>query len=331
MIASITAVLLTTLGSANCPLPDPRAGTALEYDTIQGFVAETGDDPLLLRFAPVILVEHHEAAYNRVGMPAARLDAKGREDIYVDPETPVYYTRVIEWEGERGRYRNLIYRVHFERARSNKHSTDGGEGYNAGLMCVVTLDEQDRPVLVNTVHTCACFHALHATPFTPAEAFPPDWTDEDQKVWGETVPARLAWPEDFGENVRPVLFLRDGSHRVADIQVADIESVRERYALTPAAMMPHDALFHLPLPDGRETSLFYEDGKNKGLVKGAYKRREALLLGLVTGDGRVGQDRVYGGEDDVPRGFYTSINPLKKGESDMWDYAEFLRQGNWHF
>jgi hypothetical protein len=90
-------------------------------------------------------------------------------------------------------------------------------------------------------------------------------------------------------------------------------------------------LFHLPLPDGRETAFFYEDGKNKGLVKGAYKRREALLLGLVTGDGRVGQDRVYGGKDDVPRGFYTSINPLKKGESDMWDYAAFLGQADWRF
>lgn len=329
MFAGITMTMLAVLGSATCPLPDPRAGTELRYDTMKGFVVSQGEDALLTRFAPVVIAEEYAQSYNRVGMPAARREKNGDEDVYIDPDKPVYYTRIIEWEGAHGRYRNLIYRMHFEKSLSNKQSTNGGEGDNVGLMVVVTLDEKDRPVFVNAVHTCGCFHALLPTTFTPQEEFPGDWKDETHEVWGEQLPARMSFPEDFGEGVRPVLFLRDGSHRVADIQVAEVASVRERYELVEATMQPDEALRHLPLPGGGETSFFYEEGKKKGLVKGAYKRKEALMLGLVTGDGRVGQDRIYGGADEVPRGFYTTINPRKKDESDMWDYRSFLEQNGW--
>ena len=328
MMATITAVLLTTLGSASCPLPDARAGAELRYDTMKGYVLTDGEDALLTRFAPIILVEDYENTYNRVGMPSARLDSHGDEEVYVDPAKPVYYTRIIEWDGEHGHYRNLIYRMHFEKSKSNGKSTDGGAGDNVGLMIFVTIDENDRPVFVNAVHTCGCFHALFPTTLTPKDEYPKDWKDEEHDVWGENLPARLNYPADFGGDVRPVFFLRDGSHRVADAQVASIASVREHYDLLDAAIKPVDALRHLPLGDG-ETSFFYEEGKNKGLVKGAYKRKESLLLGLVTGDGRVGQDRMYGGEDEVPRGFYTTINPLKKDDSDMWDYAQFLEEDGW--
>jgi hypothetical protein len=328
MIASVFALTLAALGSASCPLPEPRAGTELHYDTMKGFVVTAGDDALLTRFAPIILVEDYENTYNRVGNPSAKYDDDGEEVIYVDSETPVYYTQIIEWDGENGHYRNLIYRVHFEKSLANGQSTDGGAGENVGLMVFVTIDEQDRPIFVNAVHTCACFHALFPTTFTPPSEYPEGWKDEEHDVWGESLPARLRYPEDFGGDVRPVVFLRDGSHRVADAQVASIASVRERYELFDAVMKPADALRHLPLGDG-ETSFYYEEGKNKGLVKGAYKRKEAMLLGLVTGDGRVGQDRMYGSEDEVPRGFYTSINPLKKGDSGMWDYAAFLKENGW--
>ncbi|MCC6142678.1 MAG: hypothetical protein IT368_02615 [Candidatus Hydrogenedentes bacterium] len=328
MIGTMTAVMLIGLGNASCSLPDERAGTALHLDTIHGYVAEASGDSLIDRYAPVILVEDFQNTYNHIGMPSARYDADGDEQIYVDPDKPVYYTRTVEWDGEHGHYKNLIYRVHFEKSISNRNSTDGGEGDNVGMMVIVTLNDQDLPIMVNAVHTCGCFHALFPTTFTPEEDYPKGWDKQEQDVWGEKVPGILAYPEGFAEDVRPVLYLRDGSHRVADMQVASIGSVRDRYPLDTAAVKPVENLQHLPLGNG-ETSFFYESGKNKGLVKSAFKRKESLMLGLVVGDTRVGQDRMYGSEAEVPRGFYTTINPFKKNASDMWDYKAFLEENGW--
>lgn len=328
-MSMVTAVLVLcgALGSAECELPEKSAGTALDQASIKGYAVLEGDEQFL-RFAPIILVEHYEISYNHVGTPAARLDADGDEDIYIDPTHATYYLQEQPWETEHGKYKNLIYRVHFEESRPNNESTDGGRGKNVGLMLVVTLDEGGKPLFLNAVHTCGCFHALLPTSFLPNAAYPEDWNKEAMDIWGEHVPGMVKYPETFDTSVRPVLFLRTGSHRVTDLQVASLDSVRQRYEILPAEFKPVDALKHLKLGD-HETSFFFEEGKKKGLVKGAYKRKESAMLGLLVGDTRVGQDRVFGGEKDVPRGFYTTINPLEKKESDMWDYAGFLELNGW--
>jgi hypothetical protein len=327
MLAVWATAALFTFGGASCPLPDARAGTELNLDSIKGFVVTEGEE-LLTRFAPVILVEEYEQTYNRVGAPSARLDEDGDEDVYVDPARPVYYTQVQEWQTEKGKYTNLIYRAHFEMSLGNPKSTNGGKGYNVGLMTVVTIDENQHPVLVNVVHTCGCFHAILPTTFLSKDAYPDGWDVESYATYGETLPGLVKYPEGFDKDVRPVLYLRGGSHRAVDIQLASIDSVREKYELFNAALEPESALEHLKLGDG-ETSFYFTDGKNKGLVKGAIKKKESLLLGAIIGDTRVGQDRKFGSEEEVPRGFYTTINPAKKDESDMWDYAKFLRTNGW--
>jgi hypothetical protein len=329
MLANVIAsILLTAVGGATCTLPGPEAGTALDYDTMKGFILEDADDPRLEQFAPIILVEHYEETYNRVGEPSARFDKKEHEEIYVDPAHPVYYTDVMPWEGDHGKYTNLVYRVHFEMSKGNDNSTDGGKGYNTGMLVIVTLDETDHPRYVNVVQTCGCFHALLPTSYLPKTDFPDTWDPEAFYVYGETLPGMLAYPKEVDPNVRPVVFLRDGSHRMADIDVATITSVRDQYELIPATAKPLDALEHLKLGDG-ETSFFFEEGKNKGLVKGAFKRKESFLLGLVVGDTHVGQDRKFGSEEEVPRGFYTTIKPGEKEESEMWDYKGFLEHNGW--
>ena len=327
MVTALTALLLTALGSASCPLPDPRAGTALDYDSMKGFVVTQGDDDFV-RFAPIVLVEDYEETYNRVGAPAARFQKNGNEEIYVDPATPTYYVEKIEWSSDTRHYTNLVYRVHFEMGKSNKNSRDGGRGDNVGLLMIVTLDEQGKPLWLNTVGSCGCFHAILPTTFLDASRYPDAWNTETYDVYGEHLPGLLKYPDTFDATIRPVVFLRDGSHRVADVQVASIDSVREHYELFDARTSPMESLKHLPLGNG-ETSFYYEDGDKKGLVKGAYKRGESLLLGAWIGDGRVGQDRIYGPEDELPRGFYTTIKPSEKDESDMWDYKAFLEQNGW--
>ncbi len=327
VITTCLLTLVAALAATECPLPDPSAGTELDYSAMKGFVVEEGDAQFL-RFAPVFLVEAYDNSYNRIGTPSARPDKKGREDIYVDPAHPTFYTELREWEGASAKFTNLIYRVHFEGSKSNSKSRDGGKGSNVGTIAIVSLNEAGKPVFFNSVQTCGCFHAILPTPFTPASAYPEAWDKEEFAVYGETLPGLVAYPDEFGPEVRPVVFLRDGNHRTADIQLASIASVREKYELVPAPMKPMESLKHLPLGDG-ETSFYFEDGKNKGLVKGAYKRAEGLLLGAWVGDSRVGQDRIYGSEEELPRGFYTTIKRSEKDESDMWDYAAFLALNGW--
>lgn len=327
MLTTMTALVLSTLAGASCPLPDPRAGTALDYESMHGFVVASGDDALS-QFAPIVVVENYAETYNRIGTPSARFNETGDEEVYVDPATPTYYVETIDWASETHQYTNLVYRVHFEMGKSNKYSRDGGQGDNVGLLMIVTLGESGKPLWLNTVGSCGCFHAVLPTTFLSTSAYPDAWDAENHRVYGENLPGLLKYPEIFDADIRPVVFLRDGSHRVADVQVASIDSVRERYPLTDAQTAPMERLKHLPLGDG-ETSFYYEDGDMKGLVKGAYKRTEALLLGAWIGDGRVGQDRIYGPNEEVPRGFYTTINPADKSESDMWDYRKFLAQNGW--
>jgi hypothetical protein len=221
-----------------------------------------------------------------------------------------------------------VYRVHFEASKDNGFSRNGGKGDNVGLLLVVTLNEEGQPCWFNAVGTCGCFHAILPTSFLPKSAYPEGWDTKLQAVYGEHLPGLMAYPADFDETVRPIVYVRSGSHRVADLQVASIDAVKEKFSLEAAKMSPIEQLRHLPLGEG-ETSFYYEDGDMKGLVKGAYKRGEALLLGAIMRDGRIGQDRIYASEEELPRGFYTTINPTKKEDSDMWDYRAFLEQNGW--
>ena len=231
----------------------------------------------------------------------------------MDPSKATCYTQVKEWQGDHGAYTNLIYRVHFEESASDSKSIGINAGKNTGLLLIITLNADKKPVLMNAVHTCGCFHALFPTNYLDASLYPEDWDRDKQKVYGETPPGFVSFPETG--DAHPVFFLRGGSHRVTDVNAASIETLRTRFELLPMTLAPMDALKHLPLGDG-ETSFYYESGRKKGLVKGAGKSGESVLFGAWMGDANVGQDREYGSKDETGRLFYTTLNRMDK-DSDM--------------
>ena len=326
----ISMVVISLLGAEACTLPDPSAGTRMDYSDMRGYYLDGDRTDRFVRYAPVFIVEEYSKSYNRIGTPAARYDAQEEEDIYVDSTQATYYTEVINWESSTHKYTNLIFRVHFEMSKKNKFSTDGGKGYNTGSMVIVTIDEKEEPVLVNVIQTCGCFHVLLPTNYLDDSALPEHWAMEEQTVYGEKLSGSLKYSETFSPDVHPVIFLRSANHRAAEIHAATLVSIKDKYPLTQADMMPMDALDHLKLGDG-DTSFFHTEGKYKGLVKGAIKKKETFLLGVIVGDSRVGQDRRYGSPVEVPRGFYTSIKPGKQDASDMWDYPVFLQYEGWNF
>ena len=154
----------------------------------QAYVARD-DGTLLARYAPIFVLQTYADSYNRIGTPSARL-VGGKEEVYVDPNRPVIYAEHREFRTARGAYTNLIYRVHFERIPFPALTT----GRNVGIFVIVTLDQQQRPVLVTTLHTCGCYLVFIPTCFLPQDALPHGWNAGGQNRWGEQLPGMLQLP-----------------------------------------------------------------------------------------------------------------------------------------
>lgn len=288
-------------------------------------VVVANDGGLLARHAPIFVLQGAEEPHNRIGAAAARLDEDGREEVYVDPDRPVVYGRRLAFQTPCGAYTNLVYRVHFPRVPL-PHLT---AGRNVGLLAVVTLDEQGRPALLTTVHTCGCYVAVVPTSYLPAEARPEGWGPAELEVHGESLPGLLVYPPEFDATYRPVIVLREDIHRVMDLRVEDVREAAWRYEpAAAAALAPIGALDALPL-GGCATSFFETEGGRRGYVKGSHKPLERLLMSWWALDWRVGEDKRYGPRGEMGTPFYTSLKPWRREESDMWRFAEFLHYWGW--
>ncbi len=311
-------ILLLLLAVAGCATTGPAAipGQATAYVAVD-------DGSLFARHAPVIIPADPERAFNRVGTPAARRNGRGHEVVYVDPARPAFYVQRRDFQAGGGHYTNLIYRLHFQRV-PYIHLTSGN---NSGLMVVVTLDREERPLLVTTVHTCGCYLAMVPTSHLPATAWPEGWNPEGQRVFGIHLPGRLDYPRDGGR-LRLAVFLRDATHRVTDLRLLDPAALAA-YRQVRTALRPMAALDRLPLPGGGETSFFHATGPSRGYVRNAFKPFEFLLMSWWVLDPHVGVDKRYGERDTTGTVFYTSLWPWYRSASDMWEFPDFLRFWGW--
>lgn len=301
-----------------------------DLDTPDEIVAYlyAGDEALLAEQAPVFLIGHNELAYNRIGTPSARFDEDGEEEIYIDPERPTIYHQIETFETDKGLYRNLIYRIHFEESPFTWRPFNASAGKNVGAMAIVTLDETNHPVLLTTVQSCGCYHAITPTNFLRTDVYPEEWVDEPVVNYGETLPARLNYPKNTATDSRIVIHIGSGTHRTIDISLMTPSNIADAYPTIAAATAPMESLKTIPLTEGY-TSFYYEKGYKRGLVKGAEKPWETLLFGLWSWDSHVGQDREYASKEDSGHRFYTTLRASQKKEADMWDYAGYLRHNGW--
>ncbi|MFH1060718.1 MAG: hypothetical protein V1797_18820 [Pseudomonadota bacterium] len=317
------AVALVLLGGCT-HLSQPAAEPGPRLFLPAASPAPAPDLDLARRFAPAFLVYNPHQAHNLIGQPRAELDAKGWEQISVDPARAVIYWQQREFATARGAYTNLIYRVHFPATPYSLAPFFIGAGRNMGLMVVVTLDAARRPVLVTTLGTCGCYVALAPTSRLPAAARPAGWTGEPQQIYGETLPARL----DYAGLKAPrlVVGVRPGEHRVMSLMVAEEAALTRHPDRVAADLAPAEDLTRLPLPGGGRTSFYHQSGLLAGHVKGAWKPWETLLLGVVSLDGLVGMDKAYAGTGNP---FYTSLKPWARRDSDLWDFPRFLQYWGW--
>lgn len=311
------------------PIPAAMAGNLPgATDHTAAYVLQ-GAEGLVQEFAPVFIVEAADKSHNKIGTPAATLTKGGKEEVRVDPAQATVYTQVETFDTDRDHYTNLIYRVHFEKNPFTWVPLNVGAGENVGAIAVITLNSNDEPVWLTTVQSCGCYHAIVPTDYLPEEAYPDDWSSGELDVYGEHLPALLPMKAKAEDNPRIVITIRGDSHRCKDISVQSMESIPEGFEHLEAAAAPMDALKHLPLPNGEETSFYHTKGHRKGLVKGAYKPLETLLFGLWSWDHNVGQDREYGPKRKVGRRFYTTLFFARKKDADMWHYARYLEHNGW--
>jgi hypothetical protein len=284
---------------------------------------------LAAHFAPAFLVHNPGQVHNRLGSPAAALDAQGWPVITVDPNRPAVYHEVERFATSRGQYTNLVYRVHFPATPFSLYPFFIGAGQNMGLLVVVTLDAAEQPVLVATAGTCGCYLSLVPTNHLPVEALPEGWSNAPLEIYGETLPSRL----DYAALADPVLVvsLRPGEHRVMDLRLrprADLAALPPDQR-APAELRAAAELTRLPLAGaaaGETVSLFHQGGPLSGHVKGAWKPWETLLMSWFSLDALVGMDKAY---PDQENPFYTSLKPWARQDSDMRDYPRFLRYWGW--
>ena len=274
--------------------------------------------------APSFLIPEWQQPYNRIGTVQARRN-NGVEQISIDPGSATVYHGRFTFTTESGTFINYVYRVHFQKIPFSLIPFHLGAGSNVGVLVVVTVDKAQRPLLVTTANTCGCYVAVIPTSYLPGSAYPDNWPEQQQRIYGEVLPAHLQMsaPDDrFQVSIRPEV------HRVMDVQVIPANYHPSRQTVI-AGLQPLSALKSLPLPGGTTTSMFYGTWPLRGHVKGAIKPWESLLLSLVSLDFYVGMDKEYGNTDESGNPFYTSLKPWNRRSSDMNDFAGFLRFHGW--
>jgi len=242
---------------------------------------------------PVFVIENSERPYNLIGTPAVGRDRGGRPIIVVDPAMATVYYERGSFTTDRGRYRNEIYRIHHERVPFGWGALNLTAGANPGLLVIYTLNEANVPVLITTVHTCGCYLAFLPTPALPEDAYPADWPQDRQWVYGHTLPSRIGVPEQG----RQIAFtLADQTHRITGVSLVDPDNLVPTTNRIQTGLAPLSALYGLPF--GETTVSFFEtDGPRAGYVKNNSKPLERLLIGWWAFDLRVGQDKAYRGGD----------------------------------
>lgn len=292
----------------------------------QAFVAPGSDN--FARHMPIIVSEYPSSSYNRIGQPEA-VREDGQIRLWINTDVPVAYTEKRHFETAKGKYTNLIYRIHFEKVPFSLLPFNLTTGKNVGLLFIVTLNEKQQPILITSVHTCGCYLAIVPTNYLQRDAYPDNWNTESQRVYGATLPGLLKF-DDVDDDEKFVIYLHDKTHRVIHLDIATIDDLVGLYGVHQLAIKPIDKLDSLMLSDGgKQVSMFESSGSRKDYVRDSRKPFEFLLMSWWAMDIRVGVDKRYGKAGHEGQVFYTSLKPWAQKESDMRDFPSFLGFWDW--
>ncbi|MFG6157617.1 hypothetical protein ACGTNG_02290 [Halomonas sp. 1390] len=220
-----------------------------------GFVELEREELLRLaaHHAPVFLVETrgHD---DRFGAPYWFAGPEGPLPL-VDTSRPVADVRLSHTRFEGELLAQLVYTLWFP-ARTRQGALDLLGGRLDGLVWRVTLDEDGRPLIHDSIHPCGCYHLFFPVPPLERVAVAADADLREAPLTPLSAP-RLAAGERVAVRVAAV------SHYVEHLGVAD--SRREvaetrRYALEAVSTPPDFGRRSLALPGGGRLSLYGPEG-----------------------------------------------------------------------
>ncbi len=279
------------------------------------------------RPAPAFLIKNPEEQYNLIGTPSVREGADQKTEIVVDPTKPAIFFETQEFTTQKGTYKNLIYRIHFEQVPFALDKLNITAGKNTGLLIIYTVDDKGQLLLVTTVHTCGCFLAFFPTKYLPGGAFPADWPVASQWVYGYNLPTLLQ-PALAGDSERIVFTLESETHRISDVMIVENAALQKAYNTIYMRIFSLNSLYQLPFKSKTE-SFFEMDGARKGYVRDNTKILERLFISWWAFDIHVGEDKAYGLADTSETILYTSLKFWDRTASDLKNFPRFLEYWGW--
>lgn len=245
------------------PVPEsitPEAATALlrraPRDALdRAVLSRLEQDVLLAAFAPVVELER-DAGHNRIGTPVWQ--RPGRPTVNISQ--PRVYGDVAQTRFAGATVTQLQYVFWFSsRPKSNPLDLLGGR--LDGMTLRITLDAEGRPMLLESMHNCGCYHQHYPLQGLVARQAP-DYAEPPLVLDSAGPPT--------GQK-RLTVTLRDRSHYLRRVYLSEPSQGRpgpaQEYLLSD-----YDELRSLPAEEGRR-SLFESDG----LVAGT-ERDERVLF-----------------------------------------------------
>lgn len=312
-------LLFVILTLSSCAVPYP---TIDQDDSVLAYTVEEGTS--YTPHGPVFLVREPEDSFNRIGAPVAEPAGEEATAISISTALPTVFVERRYWQGQRGEYTNLYYRIHFPKVPVRFFPFNIGAGENVGLFVILTYNDEDQLLLVTTLHTCGCYLAFVPTSNLPETMYPHNWPSTRQIVYGENLPARLP---ALSADQKLVILIGESEHRVEDIWPDVQENLN--FPENPLTIRPMTDLEMLQGPDEGTLSFFETEGSRTDYVVGSQKVWERLLMSWWALDWRVGEDKRLGRTTEDGPVFYTSLKPWARGKSDLRDFARFLDYWGW--
>ncbi|MGI9479027.1 MAG: hypothetical protein ACR2PI_20155 [Hyphomicrobiaceae bacterium] len=215
---------------------------------------------LLHTFAPVWQVDV-AGRYDKPGFPTWRRKAG---TVYIDVERAVTFTRISHAIVDNKVHLQLNYAIWFEQ-RPAIGPLDLLSGNLDGVVWRVTLGDDGRPLIYDSIHLCGCYHFL----FPVSSRFSKNRAERNPSL--KEVPAVIAGFKPPTGGQRVTLRLASGSHYLLAVKS---QARRRTTAARRTYRYANETILRsLPLSGARRRSLYRSDG----LIAGT-ERLERFVL-----------------------------------------------------
>ncbi|MGB1800216.1 MAG: hypothetical protein ACPHLK_05225 [Gammaproteobacteria bacterium] len=253
----------------------PVVSTSLSANDLAEIIQQSRNNPLAIpvfnqqqfkqmaeHFAPIFLLDESSDA-DKIGQPIW----SEKNEVTIDHSRPVSVVRLEYTRFNDSILPQLVYSIWFTE-RPKESGLDILAGKLDGIIWRVTVDDNGKILIADTIHPCGCYHL-----FFPSKNLSKQTTKQNSLSEGITTPAVLP---SHTETDRLTLGIESSSHYLQSLsnknQAAHKQQIRS-YDLIVADPIPDFALRSMPLADGGFKSIY----QTNGLIKGT-ERAERWLL-----------------------------------------------------